>query len=410
VSPAAAPRLTVRRYAVIGLLAMLQPLATSFYLPALPSLAADLGTSIPEAQLTVSSALIGLATGQFVIGALSDRWGRRWPMVAGMALFVVTTALCAVAPSIGVLIALRFVQGFAGAAGPVIGRASIRDMTSGMQTAQALSRLLAVIGLAPVVGPVLGGVILLYTSWRGLFVALAVIGLVSLMAALLWFPETLPRERRLVRREGSGGTRDALRELLGDKRVRIVLAVTTLLGIISFSWSTTSPFYFIDWYGITPQQYALIVAANSLAFVVGATINSRSVALIGPRAALIRGLIIITAGACLIAVTTILVAPVGWAIVLTVLVMGAYGGMIANAQVLGLGPRGHVAGTMSALLGTAQFIGGAIVPPVVTGLLGPVATLPLLLVLSSSGALLLVTFGIRRSSPEVTPSGRSGRA
>ena len=395
VTPHPHPRLTVRTYVVIGLLAMLQPLATSFYLPALPSLAADLDATVPQAQLTVSAALIGLAVGQFLLGSLSDRWGRRRLMIAGMALFVVASLLCAIAPSMWVLIVLRMVQGFAGAAGPAIGRASIRDMTSGRDTAAALSRLLAVIGLAPVVGPVLGGLILLFTTWRGLFVALAVIGLISLIAALLWFPETLPKERRLGAHTEATGTRDALRELLTDRRVLVVLAITTSLGIISFGWSTTSPFYFIDWYGLSPQQYAFIVGANSLAFVVGATINSRAVQGMGPRAALIRGLIIITTGAVLIVGTTLVMAPVMWPIVIIVLTMGAYGGMIANAQVLGLGPHGHVAGTMSALLGTAQFIGGAVVPPVVTGLLGPVVTLPLLLLLSSAGALVLTLKGTR---------------
>ena len=390
-------RLTSGRLVVIGLLAMLQPLATSFYLPALPSLAADLDSSVPQAQLTVSAALIGLAVGQFVLGSLSDRWGRRRLMIGGMAVFVVATALCAVAPTMESLIALRLVQGIAGAAGTVIGRASIRDVTTGTQTAQALSRLLAVIGLAPVVGPFVGSLVLLHTSWRGLFVALAIVGVVSLVAAALWFPETLPRERRLGRRDAGPGLRAAMGELLADRRVRVVLAITALIGVISFSWSATSPFYFIDWYGLTPQQYALIVGANSLAFVGGAVFNSRAVRVIGPRAALLRGLSVVTGGAVLIVVTTVLVAPVGWAIVFTVATMGAYGGMIANAQVLGLGPHGHVAGTMSSLLGTAQFVGGAIVPPLVTGLLGPVATLPLLMVAASAAALLLVRFGTRPS-------------
>lgn len=396
-------RLTRGRLVVIGLLAMLQPLATSFYLPALPSLATDLGATVPQAQLTVSAALIGLAVGQFVLGSLSDRWGRRRLMIAGMGLFVVTTALCAVAPTMEALIALRLVQGFAGAAGTVIGRASIRDVTSGTQTAQALSRLLAVIGLAPVVGPVVGGVILSFTSWRGLFVALALVGLISLAAALVWFPETLPRERRMGRGAAGGSTRAALGELLRDRRVLVILGVTALLGIISFGWSSTSPFYFIDWYGLTPLQYAFIVGANSVAFVVGALINSRAVRIIGPRAALIRGLSLISVGALMIVATTIVMAPVGWPIVVIVLTMGAYGGMIANAQVLGLGPHGHVAGTMSSLLGTAQFLGGALVPPLVTGVLGPVASLPLLLLLASVGALLLVLLGVRRG-------GRSARA
>jgi len=388
------------RLVVIGLLAMLQPLATSFYLPGLPSLAADLDASVPQAQLTVSAALVGLAVGQFVLGSLSDRWGRRRLMIAGMGLFVVTTALCAAAPTMEILIALRLVQGFAGAAGTVIGRASIRDVTSGAATAQALSRLLAVIGLAPVVGPVVGGMILTVTSWRGLFIGLALVGVLSLVAAVVWFPETLPRESRLGRSSGGPGTWEAVRELMGDRRVRIVLAVTMLLGIISFGWSTTSPFYFIEWYGLTPQQYALIVGANSLVFVMGALVNSRAVRVIGPRAALVRGLVLITIGGSLIALATALVAPVGWSIVIIVLTMGAYGGMIANAQVLGLGPHGRVAGTMSALLGTAQFTGGAVVPPVVTGLLGPVAALPVLLLGASGLALLLVLLGLRSPRPE----------
>lgn len=396
-------RLTRGRLVVIGLLAMLQPLATSFYLPALPSLATDLGATVPQAQLTVSAALIGLAVGQFVLGSLSDRWGRRRLMIAGMGLFVVTTALCAVAPTMEVLISLRLVQGFAGAAGTVIGRASIRDVTSGTQTAQALSRLLAVIGLAPVVGPVVGGVILSFTSWRGLFVALALVGLISLAAAVVWFPETLPRERRMGRGAAGGSTRAVLGELLRDRRVLVILGVTALLGIISFGWSSTSPFYFIDWYGLTPLQYAFIVGANSVAFVAGALVNSRAVRVIGPRAALIRGLSLISLGALMIAATTIVMAPVGWPIVVIVLTMGAYGGMIANAQVLGLGPHGRVAGTMSSLLGTAQFLGGALVPPLVTGVLGPVAALPLLLLVASVGALLLVVLGVRRD-------GRSARA
>jgi DHA1 family bicyclomycin/chloramphenicol resistance-like MFS transporter len=403
--------MTVRIYVVIGLLAMLQPLATSFYLPALPSLAADLHASVPQAQLTVSAALIGLAAGQFLLGSLSDRWGRRRLMIAGMALFVVASLLCALAPSMWVLILLRTVQGFAGAAGPAIGRASIRDMTSGTQTAAALSRLLAVIGVAPVVGPVLGGLILLFTTWRGLFVALAILGAISLAAAVLFFPETLPEERRLGRHPEAIGVRAALRELLTDRRVLVVLAITTSLGIISFGWSTTSPFYFIDWYHLTPQQYAFIVGANSLAFVVGATINSRAVQGMGPRAALVRGLILITTGAVLIVATTIVMAPVMWPIIIIVLTMGAYGGMIANAQVLGLGPHGHVAGTMSALLGTAQFVGGAFVPPIVTGLLGPVVALPLLLVASSVTALALTLRGTRRDAGEgFRRGGRSARA
>ena len=385
--------LDARLYVVLGLVAMLAPLATSFYLPGLPELATDLDVSVSEAQLTISSALIGLAMGQFVLGSVSDRFGRRRPMVVGMAVFAIATLLCAAAPNIWVLIALRAVQGFAGAAGPVIGRASIRDLTSGAQTAQALSRLLAIIGLAPVAGPLVGGLVLTFTTWRGLFVALGVIGVISLVAAVGWFPETLPKDRRLGRAEGT--TRGALRELLSDRRVLVALTITSLLGIISFSWSATSPFYFIQGYGLSPQWYAAIVAMNSAMFVLGAWVNSRAVGGLGARAALRRGLSLMLVGVTLFAVSAVVWAPVAVPIAVIVLTMGAYGGQIANAQVLGLGPHGRVAGTMSALLGTAQFLGGAIVPPLVTAALGPIVALPVLLVAATAAALFLVVRGVR---------------
>jgi DHA1 family bicyclomycin/chloramphenicol resistance-like MFS transporter len=385
--------LTARLYGVLGLVAMLAPLATSFYLPGLPELAADLDASVSQAQLTVSSALIGLAAGQFVLGSVSDRFGRRRPMIIGMAVFAAATLLCAAAPNIWVLVVLRAIQGFAGAAGPVIGRASIRDLTSGTATAQALSRLLAIIGLAPVLGPLVGGLVLTFTTWRGLFVALGAIGLISLVAAVGWFPETLPGERRIG--HGPSSTSAAFRELLTDPRVLVALGITSLLGIVSFSWSATSPFYFIEGYGISPQWYAATVAMNSAMFVVGAYVNSRAVGRLGARDALRRGLSLMLVGVSLFAVTTVVWAPVAWPIALIVLTMGAYGGMIANAQVLGLGPHGQVAGTMSALLGTAQFLGGAIVPPIVTAGLGPIAALPVLLVGATGAALMLVAWGVR---------------
>ncbi len=388
--------LNARLYAVLGLVAMLAPLSASFYLPGLPELAMDLGVSVPQAQLTLSASLIGLAIGQFFMGAASDRFGRRRPMIIGIAVFAIATALCAVAPSLPVLVALRFIQGLAGSVGPAISRATVRDVTTGNATGKALSRLLAIIGLAPVAGPLIGGLVLTVASWRGLFLALAVISAVSLLVTIVWYPETLPRESRLE--GGTRGTRAAIAELLADRRVRIALGLTTLLGMVSFSWSAISSFYFIDWYGISPQSYAMIVALNSLAFVIGAVINGRLVARAGPRTALLRGLSLMAVGVLIIAGLTIVMGP--WALTagVTILTMGAYGGQIANAQTLGLGPHGRVAGTMSSLLGTAQFLGGAVIPPVVTWGLGPIAALPTLMVCATLAALTLTLAGVRRTS------------
>lgn len=384
---AAQSRLTAGLYVVLGLQVMVAPLATSFYLPGLPELATDLGGSIAEAQLTVSSALVGLAVGQFFLGSISDRYGRRRPLLIGMGLFVLTSILCALAPNLTVLVILRFLQGLAGAAGPVIARASIRDMASGREAAQGLSRLLFIAGMAPVVGPLIGGLILLVMDWRGLFLALAVVAGVALAVAVRWFPETLPRERRLG---GSrGGQRAAMAMVLRDRTVVTFLLVTASLGIVSFGFSSTSPFYFIEGFGLSPQQYAAIVAANSLAFVGGAYVNTRAVGVTGPRRALARGLTLMCLTTSVILVTTLIGTGVWWPLVFTVLTMGAYGGMIANSQALALNSHAAVAGTVSALLGTAQFIGGAVVPPLVTPVLGPMIALPVLLVGASAVALAL---------------------
>ena len=387
------PRLTGRLYVVLGLQVMVAPLATSFYLPGLPQLASDLDGSVAEAQLTVSSALVGLAVGQFFLGSISDRFGRRRPLLIGMGLFVVTSLLCALAPNLAVLVLLRFLQGLAGAAGPVIARAAIRDMTSGREAAQALSRLLFITGMAPVVGPLIGGLVLLIMDWRGLFLALAAVASVGLAVAIRWFPETLPVDRRLG---GSrGGQVAAMGQALRDPIVRIFLTVTALLAIVSFGFSTTSPFYFIEGYGLSPQQYAGIVGANSLAFVGGAYLNTRAVGRSGPRRALARGLGVMCLTTAVILVATLLHTTVWWPLVFTVITMGAYGGMIANAQALALGPHAAIAGTVSALLGTSQFIGGAVVPPMVTAVLGPVTSLPVLMV-GASAAALLVMIAFRR--------------
>lgn len=381
---------------------MVAPLATSFYLPGLPQLAGSLGGSVAEAQLTVSSALVGLAVGQFFLGSISDRFGRRRPLLIGMALFVLTSVRCALAPNLATLVILRFLQGLSGAAGPVIARAAIRDLVSGREAAAALSRLLFVTGMAPVVGPLIDGLVLMVMDWRGLFWALATVSGVGLTVALRWFPETLPADRRLG--GDRGGQWATMGRVLQDRSVVTFLGVTALLGIVSFGFSSTSPFYFIDGYGLSPQQYAGIVAANSLALVGGAYVNTRAMSVMGPRRALARGLGVMCLTTSVILVSTFLHTPVWWPLVFTVMTMGAHGGMIANSRALALAHQGATAGTVSALLGASQFIGGAVVPPLVTPALGAMAALPVMLVGASVLALFL-TLLPRRQGGTRTISG-----
>ncbi|WP_157172022.1 Bcr/CflA family efflux MFS transporter, partial [Nocardia higoensis] len=177
---------------VLGALAAFGPLSTDLYLPALPDLSAELGVSSVTGQLTMTACMIGLALGQLTVGPLSDRFGRRTPLLIGVAVYALASLLCALTSGAGTLIALRLVQGIAGGAGVVIARAIVRDLFDTEAAARVFSLLVMVTGVAPVLAPLLGGQLMHVTSWRGLFVALSLIGCALLIAATLVIEETHP--------------------------------------------------------------------------------------------------------------------------------------------------------------------------------------------------------------------------
>ena len=393
--------LTPRLYIVLGLLVMVAPLSTSLYSPGLPSLADSLDVSTSAAQLTISAAVFGLALGQLVLGSLSDRYGRRLPVLIGISLFVIATVLCALAPTLPFLIVVRFIQGFSGAAGAVIARATVRDLTSGASAAQALSRLLMVVGVAPIIGPVLGGQVLRFTDWRGLFVTLAIASAISLLVAVLWFPETLPPARRLSG-HGAQSQWAVMGRLLRDRHIVGYMGIIGFMGVVTFSWMASGPFFFSSEYGMPMPVFATIVGAASIGFVAGALINSRLVMTIGPRVALQRGLMLMAATAIALLICTWLHAPV-WAVVLCGLAnMAVYGGMGANAQAMALTEHGEVAGSVSALLGSMQFIGGGLVPPIITLIVGGTWSMAVGMSLASVGALLVLVLVVRPRDERLT--------
>src|SRR5215204_1403483 len=177
---------------VLGMLSTFGPLSLDLYLPALPQLADELQTSASGAQLTITSCLVGLAVGQLIAGPLSDRLGRRAPLIIGLTIYLLASVGCAFAPSIEVLVPVRLVQGLAGAAGLVIARAVVRDLYSGRDLVIFFSRLILISGLAPV----LGGQLSKIMTWRGMFLVLAAFGAILLLAGLFGVPETLPPDRR----------------------------------------------------------------------------------------------------------------------------------------------------------------------------------------------------------------------
>jgi MFS transporter, DHA1 family, multidrug resistance protein len=346
---------------VLGGLSAFGPLATDVYLPALPDMAEKLGTSEALAQLTISSCLVGLALGQLLAGPLSDRVGRRTPLLIGVGLFAVTSLMCAFSPSIWVLLVLRFLQGMAGAVGVVLVRAMVRDEYEGSQAARVFSHLMLVMGLAPIIAPVLGGQILRFAPWRGIFVALAVIGLGLLALAYAVLRETLPPTAR-----HSGGMREQGRQLASVTTDRVFVGYAAVAGLTSgtlFSYISMSSFVLREEHGVSPQLFSLIFAVNAVGMVVGGQLNAHTVTRFGPARMLRVGLTLAVFSTIALSVSAAVgLGLVGLLVPLWFAVM-SIGMVFPNSTALALSAHGTAAGSASAWLGVSQFLMGAILPP-----------------------------------------------
>ena len=274
------------------------------YLPGLPELARDFGVSPSAAQVTVTTYLLGLALGQLLSGPLSDVHGRRRPLVAGMAVFTLTTLACSLAPSLFVLAGMRLVQGTSAAVGVAVGRAIVRDLYAGAAGARYLSRLMIVIGLAPILAPIVGGQLLRFTSWRGVFVALAVLGLALTAIGARLLPETLPRERR--RAAGLGITLRTFAQLLADRRFVGFVLIVGLGGGAMIGYVAGSSFVLQDVYGASPQLYGVLFGLNAVFLVAGAQVNAHLLATRSPRSLLRVGLVmLVVAGVALVVIVSL---------------------------------------------------------------------------------------------------------
>jgi DHA1 family bicyclomycin/chloramphenicol resistance-like MFS transporter len=376
------------------------------YLPGLPALARDLHTGATQTQLTLTGCLVGLAVGQLVVGSISDSRGRRVPLLVGLVGYAVTSLLCAITPSIYLLIVLRVLQGVAGGAGIVIARAVVRDLYSGVAAARFYALLMLVNGLAPILAPVFGSQLLRVGSWRGVFVTLGLIGAVLVAVAAIWLPETLPQERR--RGGGLGVTLRTFRMLLAD-RLFLGCALTSGCSIAAmFAYIAGSPFVLEDIYGVSPQVFSLVFASNALGIIVAGQLSARLVGRIAPVALLTAGVVIgVSGGVTLLVVIT--VGGGGLAVVLPALflVVASVGLVIPNATALALADHPQVAGSGSALLGLAQFIiGGAVAPLVGVG--GTGTAFPMALVIAALGLAALVACIFLVLPTDKIPSPRPG--
>jgi MFS transporter, DHA1 family, multidrug resistance protein len=374
---------------VLGLLTMFGPLSLDLYLPALPQLADDLGASASAAQLSITACLVGLAVGQLVAGPLSDRLGRRRPLMVGLLAYLLASMACALAPSVTVLVVLRLIQGLAGAAGIVISRAIARDLYSGRELMIFFSRLLLIAGLAPVIAPILGGQLSRVMSWRGIFGVLAVFGAVLFLAGWFGLRETLPPERRIVGRFRR--TLQGYNTLVHDRFFVGCALSSGLAGASMFAYIAGSTFVLQRIYGMSPQGFSLVFGCISLGLVAAAQGGAR-LALVWPLTRVLAlGLTINLTGATALLVTVITGLPLGALIGALVIMVCAVGLIFPTANALAMADYPDLAGTASSLQGLSQFMFGAVAAPLV-GIAGEHTALPLGIVTTTVSLCAMASF------------------
>lgn len=372
---------------VLGALTALGPFTIDLYLPAFPAIETELDVQTALIQLTLTATTVGFALGQLVVGPLSDKVGRRLPLILATAVHVGASLGAAMAPDITWLFVFRVLQGVGAAGGGVVALAIVRDLFGGYPLVRMLSRLALVNGLAPILAPVIGSQLLLVTDWRGIFGFLVAYGVVIVVLATLFIRETLPRERRAL--AGHSTVWQRYRSLFSDR----VFVGSAIVGGMTFSalfsYLSSSSFLFQNVYGLDPQQYGLLFGINSLGIVAGVQISSRLARRVGPQW-IIAGATI----AQLVAVLTILgldlagTGFLGIVIPLWFFILSC-GFIFPCVQVLALAHHGQEAGTAASVLGAMNFGLAGLISPIV-GIFSIVNAVPMAIVMACAISISIV--------------------
>ena len=371
----------------LGLMTAMAPLATDMYLPALPTVQLDMGISASLAQMTLTMTMLGMALGQIFAGPVSDRYGRKWPLAAGMVIFTLSTVGCVWAQDIMLFLFFRFVSGFAGASGIVIAKAIARDVCEGPELTKFFAMLMMVNGLAPIIAPVIGGQILLFTSWRGVFVLLVAVGLFQLIATLV-YKETLPTDKRLKGLQESFAKFPLLlknRYFLGHCLVQCFV-----FGAF-FSYLAGSSFVFQNIFHVSPQMFSLIFGGIGAGLLLAGALPARLAGRVEDVKMLQVSLIVPLVGSVLLLLA--FSAEAGMAIILPVLFLTItpLSVMGAASFSLALSRQGKNAGSASALIGFFSMILGGCMMPLV-GIAGDNTAIPMCVIMICGYGLGYVVF------------------
>jgi DHA1 family bicyclomycin/chloramphenicol resistance-like MFS transporter len=345
--------MNLRIILILGALSAFGPLAIDFYLPGFPAIASAFCTDEKHVQLTLASYFLGLSIGQLAYGPVADRFGRRVPLLVGVGLFTLASLACAFVPTLEWLVATRFVQALGGCAGMVLSRAIVSDKCDAVQSAKVFSQLMLVMGLAPILAPMLGGLLVNLYGWQSIFLVLTVFSAVCSLAVALGLPESMPAAHP---RHPLAGALGQYRRLLAD-RIFLGHALTGGIAIAGmFAYIAGSPFVFIKLYGVPPEHYGWLFGANAAGFILVAQVNARMLGKLGPTLLLSRAVWVYLAAALVLLGIAGLHTQALWPLLIPLFIcIASLGCIIPNASACAMNGQWARAGSASALLGCLQF-------------------------------------------------------
>ncbi|WLG85552.1 multidrug effflux MFS transporter [Pseudomonas cucumis] len=378
--------MNLRTILILGALSAFGPLAIDFYLPAFPAMALTFGTDEKHVQLTLAAYFLGLSIGQLAYGPVADRFGRRIPLLTGLGLFTAASLACAYAPTLEWLIGARFIQALGGCAGMVISRAVVSDKCDAVGSAKVFSQLMLVMGLAPILAPMLGGLLVNTTGWQSIFLVLTGFSALAGLAVAVGLPESLPAH---VPRQPLSGALRQYGRLLADP-IFLGHALTGGVAIAGmFAYIAGSPFVFIKLYGVPAEHFGWLFGINAAGFILVAQVNARMLAKRGPAFLLARTVwLYLAGGLALLAVSALHTAQLWPLLIPLFLCIASLGCIVPNASACAMNGQGARAGSASAMLGCLQFSVAAGAAALV-GVLHDGSAMPMAMVISLCGILVV---------------------
>ncbi|MGY5765651.1 multidrug effflux MFS transporter [Brachybacterium sp. DNPG3] len=397
-------KVTVMVIVVLTTLSAIGPLATDMYIPAFPQVIDDLETTAASLQLTLTAFFVGTAAGQIVAGPLSDRTGRRLPLLLGIILCLVGSIVCALAPNVTVLLIFRVLQGIGGGFGMVLGRAVLIDMTDGPELFRVMNIMQGVGGVAPIVAPLLGGLILLVGQWREVFWVIGAMSLISLIGVLFLIPESLPVERR-----HAGGFRAFVRNartLLGRRNFTGYMLVNAFSAFGLMAYVSASSFVLQTMLGFSSQEYSIAFAINSVGMMSMSLLSAKLAGRYNPRTLITAGLSVVAVAAVALLIGSLFLGTPVWIVLPAFFLTVAPQGLIfGNGAAMASQEASDFAGTGSALLGLGFSFSASISAPLV-GLAGTSSSLPMAIAMVAGAAISITCLVITgRGKGAAAPTG-----